>query len=94
MARKGSWSLSTGNSTLIVPADFYRDALFIQHAFGSTTQVALGIGEPAVAGKGIQLFTGASPVVVEGADARKAIYAIGNGASGTWQTGGLIVYTY
>jgi hypothetical protein len=94
MSRKGHWSLTDGNSALIVPADQYRDHLFIQHAIGSTTQVALGIGETAIAGKGVQLFTGASPIIIEGADARKAIYGIGNGGAGTWQEGNLIVYTY
>jgi hypothetical protein len=95
MARKGAWDLTGIDiSTLIVPADQYRDSLFIQHSIGSSTQVALGLGEPAVTGKGVQLFTGGSPVAIDGADARKAIYAIGNGGQGTWQQGGLILYTY
>lgn len=95
MARKGSWDLTgIAISTLIVPADEYREDLFIQHSIDSSTQMALGIGEPAVAGKGAQLFTPGSVMTIHGADARKAIYGLGNGGKGFWQQGELIAYTY
>lgn len=49
---KDSWA-ATAASTEIVPADEHRDSLLIQKT--NATTVALGIGEPAVAGEGVQL---------------------------------------
>ena len=81
---KGSWT-ATAASTALVAADEYRDQLFIQKT--NNTTVALGIGEAAVAGEGIQLTNVNDVAVLRGAAAREAIYMIGNNGAGTYQTG-------
>lgn len=81
---KGSWS-ATAESAQIVEADSYRDKLVIQKT--NDTAVALGLGEAAVAGKGIQLLNAGDVAILRGPKARKAVYAIGNGGAGTYQDG-------
>lgn len=81
---KGSWT-GTSASDEIIAADEFREYLTIQ--LTNATLVALGIGEAAVAGEGIQLINAGDTVRLEGAQARVAIYAIGNGAAGTYQSG-------
>jgi len=81
---KGNFSAGSVSAEIIA-ADVYRDYLTIQKT--NTTQIALGLGEPAVAGEGIQLINIDSSVELHGALARSAIYAIGNGGTGTWQGG-------
>jgi hypothetical protein len=84
MATKGNFS-ATSASTIIVPANKYRDALLIEKT--NATNIALGIGETAVAGEGIQLLAIGSTALIRGAAAAKAIYAIGNGGTGVYQEG-------
>jgi hypothetical protein len=81
---KGAY-LATAASTLLVAADEYREYLTIQH--GNATAVALGIGVPAVALSGIQLFKAGDSVKICGAQARLAVYVIGNGGVGSYQDG-------
>jgi hypothetical protein len=81
---KDSWA-GTASSAEIVAADDYREYLTIQ--LTNATQVALGFGEAAVANKGVQLINAGDAVRLRGAMARKAVYAIGNGATGTYQDG-------
>jgi hypothetical protein len=85
---KGKYT-ATSASTLLLAADEYRDEITIQHT--NATQVALGFGEAAVAEEGIQLFAAGDSVHVTGPKARGAIYVIGNGGTGTYQTGPVIV---
>lgn len=84
MATKGNWT-GTAASAEIVPANLNREYLLIQHS--DATTVALGIGEDAVAGEGIQLFKIGDTVRLRGPMARKAVYAIGNTGAGTYQEG-------
>jgi len=84
---KGNWT-GTDASTLIVAADAYREYLVIQ--LTNATSVNLGIGEAAVAGDGIKLINAGDAVRLEGAQAQSAIYAIGNGAAGTYQDGNVL----
>jgi hypothetical protein len=81
---KGAWT-GTAVSAEIVPANEYREALLIQKS--NATNVALGIGEAAVAGEGVQLLATGTTAILRGAAAREAIYAIGNGGTGTYQEG-------
>ncbi len=87
---KGAFT-GTSSSAELVAADTYRDCLLIQHT--NATTCALGIGEDAEAGKGIQLLKIGDSVVLTGANARSAIYVIGNGATGTYQGGTGIVFS-
>ena len=80
----GNWS-ATDASAEIVPANEYRDCLAIQKT--NLTIVAIGIGVAAEAGKGIQLGNIGDTLMLRGAQAREAIYAIGNGGAGTYQDG-------
>lgn len=84
VVKVNSWA-ATAVSAVIVPADPYRDHLTIQKT--NATQIALGLGVPAVAGKGIQLINIDSSVYLYGSDAQRAVYAIGNGGAGTYQAG-------
>jgi hypothetical protein len=53
--------------------------------------VALGLeGEDAVAGEGIQLVRAGDSVVLVGEQARLKISVIGNGGTGTFQTGKVV----
>jgi hypothetical protein len=81
---KGSFS-ATAVSTQIVAADEYRDSLTIQKT--NATQIAIGLNEAAVAGKGIQLINADSSIELRGVWATMAVYAIGNGGTGTYQSG-------
>ena len=81
---KGNFT-GTSASALLIAASDYRDCLVIQHT--NATQCALGIGEAAVAGSGLQLIKIGDTVKLTGANAREAIYVIGNGATGTYQDG-------
>jgi len=81
---KGNFT-ATASSAVIVAADVNRDTLLIQKT--NATTIALGIGEAAEAGKGIQLINSGDVAVLRGAAARAAIYAIGNGGTGTYQDG-------
>jgi len=85
---KGTFT-GTAASTLLVAANEYRDTLVIQKA--NATSVALGIGEAAVAGEGIQLTNVGDAAVLKGAAARVAIYVIGNGGTGSYQDGNVDV---
>jgi type 1 fimbria pilin len=86
---KGTFT-GTSASAMLVDADTYRNQLVIQKT--NATTVALGIGEAAVAGSGIQLTNADSVAIIRGAQARKAIYVIGNGGTGTYQDGDVEVY--
>lgn len=86
---KDVWS-ATGTSAIIVPADEHREFLLIEHT--NATQVALGFGEDAVATKGVQLIKIGDSVVAKGNMARKAVYAIGNGGTGSYQDGDITFY--
>lgn len=86
---KGSWT-GTATSAQLVAANFNRDCLVIQHT--NATTAALGIGEDAVAGQGLQLLKIGDTVVLTGANARQAINVIGNGATGTYQDGTGIMF--
>lgn len=79
----------TAASTTILAASRYRDQVVFQHT--NDTQCALGIGEDAVAGKGLQLINAGDAVVLKGAESRAAISVIGDGATGTYQTGNVDV---
>ena len=81
---KGSFS-ATAASTQIISADEFRDYLTIQKS--NATQIAIGIGEAAVAGEGVQLINIDASLELRGVAARLAIYAIGNGGTGTYQSG-------
>jgi hypothetical protein len=89
MATKDAWAALSASS-IIVPANQHREAVFIQKTNDVT--VALAIGEAAVATDGIQLTQVGDSVTIRGAAARKAIYAIGNGGEGTYQEGD-VTYT-
>lgn len=84
MATYGNYT-ATSASAEAVPANDYRDHLFIQHT--NTTQIALGFGVAAEASKGVQLIKINDCVRLEGALARKAVYAIGNNGTLTYQEG-------
>jgi hypothetical protein len=86
---KGSWT-ATAASAEIVAADEYREVLVIQKGTNAVA-VAIGIGETAEAGKGIQLLNIGDVLILRGAMARKAIYAIGNTGAGTYQDGDVTV---
>jgi len=81
---KGKWT-ATAASTVIVAADEHRDRLLIQK--NNDTAVALGLGEAAVAGEGVQLVNIGDTAVLRGHEARGAVYAIGNNGAGTYQDG-------
>ena len=81
---KGNFT-GTSASALLIAADYHRDCLVIQHT--NATTCALGIGEAAVAGEGLQLLKIGDTIKLTDANARKAIYVIGNGATGTYQDG-------
>jgi hypothetical protein len=81
---KGSVT-GTAASVIMLAADYYRDEVFIQKT--NTTVIALGIGEDAETGKGIQLVNVNDTVRLCGAAARNAIYIIGSGGTATYQTG-------
>lgn len=81
---KGNFT-GTAASALLVAANYNRDCLVIQHTNAVTC--ALGIGEAAVAGEGLQLLKIGDTVKLTGAAAREAIYVIGNTATGTYQDG-------
>lgn len=81
---KGNFSAGSASAEIIA-ADNYRDYLIIQKT--NATQIALGLGEDAVAGEGIQLINIDSSVELWGVEARMAIHAIGNGGTGTYQSG-------
>lgn len=81
---KGSFTV-TGVSTEIVPADEHREYLCIQSA--DDKNFSIGVGEAAVNGEGLTVYTMGGSIRLRGAQARRAIYAIGNGASGGWQDG-------
>jgi hypothetical protein len=72
-------------SAKVITGNVYKGTLVIQHT--NATQVALGLGEAAVAGSGIQLIKIGDTVVLRGAEARMDIYAIGNGGTCTFQDG-------
>jgi hypothetical protein len=81
---KGNFT-GTAASAVLIAANAYRDHLLIQKT--NATTVALGIGEAAVAGEGIQLVNAGDVAILHGASARVAIYVIGNGGTGTYQDG-------
>jgi len=80
----GNWTAGSASAVKIAANEF-RDVLVIQHT--NATQVALGIGIDAEAGKGLQLINSGDAVILRGHNARQAIYMIGNGATGTYQDG-------
>ena len=85
---KGSWA-GTASSAELVAVDNYREYLTIQLTNDIT--VALGFGEAAVVGEGIQLMQTGDTVTVRGHLARSAVNVIGNTAIGTYQSGKLKV---
>jgi len=85
---KGNFT-GTASSAELLAADEYRDQIVIQKT--NATAVALGFGEAAVAGKGIQLIEIGDAAIIRGAEARMQINVIGNGGTGTYQTGDIDV---
>jgi len=83
---KGTWE-ATAASTAIIAANAYRDQLLIQKLDVGCVAVSLGIGEAAIAGEGVQLVNVYDTIILHGAAARGAVYAIGDGGSGTYQDG-------
>ena len=81
---KGNFT-GTSASAVLVAADEFRDKILIQKT--NATVVALGIGEDAVAGEGIQLGPIGDSVVIRGFLATLAINVLGNGGTGAYQTG-------
>lgn len=81
---KGNFTGGAASAAVIAASEF-RDCLVIQHT--NATQVALAFGEAAVAGEGIQLMEIGDTVRVRGALSRMAVYAIGSGATCTYQDG-------
>lgn len=81
---KGNFS-GTSASAALLAADESRGQVLIQKT--NATVVALGIGEDAVAGEGIQLGPIGDSVVIRGYAATLAINVIGNNGAGTYQTG-------
>ena len=81
---KGNFT-GTAASAVIVAADRYRDILVLQKTNG--LPLALGLGEVAVDGEGIQLDRAGSTVRLVGHVARKAVYGIGLDATGVYQDG-------
>ncbi len=62
-----------------------RESVVLDPAAGSDTGY-LGVGDPAVVGKGLALTAG-RPIVLTGADARKALYVIAD--TGDTSSGGI-----
>jgi hypothetical protein len=81
---KGKYT-GTAASVLLLAADNNRDHLTIQAL--NATQLGIGVGVAAVADEGIQLYAKGDTVRLDGAEARAAIYIIGNGATGQYVTG-------
>lgn len=84
---KGAWSGGAA-SAIIVAADEYRDHLTVQLI--NATSAHLAFGEAAAAGEGIKLINAGDSVTVSGPLATEAVYAIGDGASGIYQSGAVI----
>ena len=80
---KGSWT-GTASSAELLAADDSRSCVVIQKT--NTTVIALGFGEAAVAGQGVQLFKQGDTIILRGTEAWGAINVIGNGGTGTYQT--------
>lgn len=83
---KGSWE-ATDESSLLIPADKYRDLVTIQLISGDP--VAIGIGEVAVYGEGMMLLSVGDYLGVNGYQAKEAISVIcdtGKVAAGSFQT--------
>jgi len=80
---KGAFT-GTAASTEIVAANAYRDGIILQHT--NATAIEIGIGEAAVAGSGVKLIKIGDTLVLRGADARAALYGIGNGGTLQYQT--------
>jgi hypothetical protein len=83
----GAWS-TTDASTLLVPANVYRDKLVIQ--MRSVNPCSLAWDETAIFLDGVQLRVAGSVIIVTGALARSAVYGIcdtGLTANGGWQEG-------
>ena len=76
---------ATAASTIAVAANEYRKYLVIQKQ--NATAIAIGIGEAAVADEGIILSKAGETMKISGNEAAKAIYAIGNGGTMTYQEG-------
>jgi len=74
---------------IIVAADDYREYLLIQMTTAGAC--ALAFGEAAVADEGVQMLEIGDAVHVKGAQARLAVYQIGENAAGTWQDGNITV---
>lgn len=87
---KGS-ATGTAASVAVLAADYNRDEVFLQKT--NDTVLAIGIGEAAEAGKGIQLVNVNDAVYLCGPAARNAIYIIGNGGTLTYQTGYSVKFT-
>lgn len=80
---KGSWT-GTASSAVIVTANANRE--FLTVILTNNVTVALAFGEAAVAAEGIQLLNAGDSVRVQGHLARSAAYAIGNTATGSYQS--------
>jgi hypothetical protein len=79
MAEKGHASV-TAVSSVLVPANYYRERLVIQLQGASPNNVALAFGEDAVYADGFRL-TALTPIaLVNGPMAREAVYGICTGA--------------
>lgn len=73
MAFKGAFSASQVSS-ILVPANTYRDKLVIQMT--SSDPCSLAFGEAAIFAQGVQLTTAGSVIIVTGALSRLAVYGI------------------
>ncbi len=86
---KGNWS-GGASSASIIAADGNREYLLIQMTTAGAC--ALAFGEAAVAGKGVQMLEIGDVVKARGDLARRAVYQIGAGPTGTWQDGDVSIH--
>ena len=79
MAEKGHANM-TNASTVIAPANYYRDKLVLQLQGSNANNVAIAFGEDAVYADGFRL-TSVTPIcMIVGAMAREAVYGICTGS--------------
>ena len=82
---RDAWS-ATATSSEIVPARIKRDFVVIQLHSGDP--ITIGIGTPAIFGKGLKLLNAGDHITLRGINIKNAIHAIcdaGNSATGGYQ---------
>ena len=80
MAEKGQTTGTQGASTLLVPANGYRNYLVVQLQ-SSTAPLYLAFGEDAVSGSGYAIGAQYGVAVIAGPMAREAVYGVSASAS-------------